>query len=309
MDLKHIIRKKVIEVLNEEIKRNESLITEMWSYSEDMDSAMEYVYDTIANNINNTERHIMDKGIVLIKGVIKNNLTLFNIPDITCEYYVYDSSDDEKYRFIYKNGYSVNGYYEKEKLLVVTLYTVNGRLIEEPSNKNLSHELEHILQISKGLEHNKNYSQLMNSAYNYASEIIADSTSSITETILAWLIYYSNKHEQDAFMNEYYQDLRNNQQFVNDKDSETHIRLADYADKYEKFNKYADTSEMRDAIKHYKMLGYTKANLSVMFNKGLNRFKKKMLNIEKHFNNVVKQANESHIRLRKINNGSLIRLL
>ena len=62
------------------------------------------------------------------------------------------------------------------------------------------------------------------------------------------------------------------------------------------------------ALSQYKIYGYNVKNFQIMIDKGLHRFQKKMNNIEKHFKNIVKKANEDKIRLGKINNGSLIRL-
>ena len=184
-----------------------------------------------------------------------------------------------------------------------------GQLIEEPSNKNLSYELEHILQISQGIKNNPRYDQLVNSAYNMASSVIADSENKNKfDVIIAWLIYYSNKHEQDAFMNEYYQDLRNMKSLMNDKNSETHLRYNDYLKKVAIFKNNINNQTLLQALSQYKIYGYNVKNFQIMIDKGLHRFQKKMNNIEKHFKNIVKKANEDKIRLGKINNGSLIRL-
>ena len=307
-DIKNIIQKGLFNAIKDKINEREKLITEMWSYSDQMDNTMDYVYDILSKNIHNGEMYKLDYGIGLRRGIIKN-LTLFGIDDITFEYYIYECRDNETCRYIINNAFSENDYSENEKHLVVTFYTVMGQLIEEPSNKNLSHELEHILQISQGIKNNPRYNQLVNSAYNMASSVIADSDNKNKfDVIIAWLIYYSNKHEQDAFMNEYYQDLRNMKSLINDKNSETHLRYNDYLKKVAIFKNNINNQTLLQALSQYKIYGYNIKNFQIMIDKGLHRFQKKMNNIEKHFKNIVKKANEDKIRLGKINNGSLIKL-
>ena len=199
--IKEIIQKSLQKCLKEECKRNEKLLFERWSYSDEIDDTMDYIYNELSKVLNRSETHKIEEGIWLKRGSIEN-LTIFNISGIKFDYYVYVCSNDEMCEYILKEGYSENNYDETSKELVVTFYTVNGQLIEEPSNKNLLHELEHILQISKGSQKNKNYKTLMTGAYNLSSNIIANGGVNVFEEIVAWLIYYSNPHEQDAFMNE-----------------------------------------------------------------------------------------------------------
>lgn len=302
------IRKRINRYLNEEIKRNEKIITEKWPYYDKMDDMMHYVYNAISQNLPNGVIYNIYDGIWLKKGNIPN-LCVFDINHITLEYYVYVCSNDELCKLIIDEGYSENNFDEKNKTLTITLYTVLYQLVEEPSNKNLSHELEHILQISNGSKYNKNYSELIDNAYKQASEVISNSANyNPADILLAWLIYYSNPHEQDAFINEYYQDLRSNKQFINDEDSATHIKYKDYISKYEFFLNNIQGEKINNAIKRYGLFGYNLKNFQIMCEKGSKRFFKKMKNVEKHFKGVIKNANENHFHLSPITNGSIIYL-
>lgn len=302
--IKEIIQKSLQKCLKEECKRNEKLLFERWSYSDEIDVTMDYIYNELSKVLNRSETHKIEEGIWLKRGSIEN-LTIFNISGIKFDYYVYVCSNDEMCEYILKEGYSENNYDETDKELVVTFYTVNGQLIEEPSNKNLSHELEHILQISKGSQKNKNYKTLITGAYNLASNIIANGGVNVFEEIIAWLIYYSNPHEQDAFMNEYYQDLRNHKQYINDENSTTYFRLKDYKHKANIFKNNVNNEKLLNALSRYRLYGYTIRTFDVMIDKGLHRFEKKMNNIEKHFKNIVREANQKKYRLKPIKNGSL----
>lgn len=291
--------------INQLIQKNKELIFERWSYSSQMDDMMDYVYTQLSNDLPNSKTRKIDNGIWLKTNVI-DNLSIFGVNDVTFEYYVYVCENDEMCEYVINNCYSMNNFNEMNNELAITFYTVNYQIVEEPSNKNLSHELEHILQISQGRKNNTNYSSLMDGAYNLASQIISDETDiNIYDETIAWLMYYSNPHEQDSFMNEYYQDLRCHRQFLNSNDSETHLRYYDYVDKYNFFINNMNKTDLLTAVKKYKLYGYTIGNINLMCQKGIKRFKKKMNNIEKHFKTVINRANEQKIRLKPITNGSI----
>lgn len=291
--------------INQLIQKNKELIFERWSYSSQMDDMMDYVYTQLSNDLPNSKTRKIDNGIWLKTNVI-DNLSIFGVNDVTFEYYVYVCENDEMCKYVINNCYSMNNFNEMNNELAITFYTVNYQIVEEPSNKNLSHELEHILQISQGRKNNTNYSLLMDGTYNLASQIISDETNiNIYDETIAWLMYYSNPHEQDSFMNEYYQDLRCHRQFLNSNDSETHLRYYDYVDKYNFFINNMNKTDLLTAVKKYKLYGYTIGNINLMCQNGIKRFKKKMNNIEKHFKTVINRANEQKIRLKPITNGSI----
>ena len=112
--VKNIIQKGLFNAIKDKINEREKLITEMWSYSDQMDNTMDYVYDILSKNIHNGEMYKLDYGIGLRRGIIEN-LTLFGIDDITFEYYIYECRDDEACRYIINNAFSENDYSENEK--------------------------------------------------------------------------------------------------------------------------------------------------------------------------------------------------
>lgn len=305
------LKNVIYEVFREHLDECKTLITERWSYSDDMDDAIGHVYDVVTSCIRdgNVKLNKIGDGVGLYSG--SDKISLFGIDDITLNFYVYECPDDEVCRYMIANAFSENNYDEDEKVLTVTVFTVLGSLVEEISNKNVSHELEHILQVSKGHRGNVRYNSLVDNAYRAASEVINSkgNNNNDFDVIVAWLIYYSNPHEQDAFMNEYYQDLRSMRQLIQDRNSETHIRYYDYCKKYGIVRKYQSNQDFLNILQKYRIYGYTLHNFNIMIDKGLKRFLKKMKNIEKHFTDIVKNANESHYRLTPIKNGSLRRLI
>ena len=163
---------------------------------------------------------------------------------------------------------------------------VNGDIIEDFSNTNIKHELEHILQISKGKQNNEKYKSLVSDAYFMATNVLYNRDKhSHADYVIAKLIYYSDPHEQDAFMNEYYDSLKRNFHYLITKSSETHLRLKEYNELINYFNENITNSNLLSSLNKYRIFGYTKHNFKIMIDKGVKRFQKKMNNIEKHFKN------------------------
>lgn len=305
------LRRIIKEAFREHFNECEELLTERWSYSDEMDSAMNNVYSAIGKSLQNGKAKMnkISYGSALYIG--DTTINLFGINDIKLSFFAYECLDDETCDYIVNNAASRNGYNEDEKQLVITIYMVQGDLIEYYSNKNISHELERILQIANGRKNNIHYSQLMNGAYDTAVKAIQkyDNSNSDFKIIIARLIYYANPHEQDAFMNEYYQELMAMKQFITDKNSETHRRYYDYLHKYQLCIKNLNNPDFINALDVYMTYGYTKRNFIKIIEKGLKRFVKKMNNIEKHFKDTVKRTNESYCKTGLLNNKTLIRLL
>ena len=136
----------------------------------------------------------------------------------------------------------------------------------------------------------------MSPAYDQANEVLRSETGySKIEKALAWLIYYSNSHEQDAFMQEYARELRKNPSILFSKKSSTHDILNRYAYYTKYFLDNMENKDILNAIKLYKIYGYNISNIKMMCTKQLNRFKRKMNNIEKNFSNDNKDLrNETH---------------
>ena len=75
-DVQNIIKETLFNVLRDKINERENLVTEMWSYSDQMDKTIDYIYDILYQNISNSEMHKLDFGVGLKHGIIEN-LTLF----------------------------------------------------------------------------------------------------------------------------------------------------------------------------------------------------------------------------------------
>lgn len=282
IDLKEIIRKELITFLNE----SANTITEKWSISDNIENNMDIVYDTISKDLGKASHINITDDIIAYYNEVE--LTIFDNKKVTLYYVCYNCRTDESCCMAYNHLEKQNGYEENENYLILTIYLVNGEIIENYSNANIKHELEHILQSIKGKENNPRYKELMNSAYHYASKVIKsklDNEDVYTndDYILARLIYYSNSHEQDAFINEYHNELKRNVLLMRMKNSNTHRILKEYKEDIKYFKNSLNDKNLLYALNRYRIFGYTKKNFQIMLDKQVKRFEKKMNNVEKHF--------------------------
>lgn len=255
-----------------------------------MDNAVKHVYDVIGDVIPKIKsKEVIKNQIYYRDGQTK--ITIFG-REMNLIFRLYIATNDKFIDTMLNHCYSKNGISNDEKTIILTIYTVNGDLLEPITNKTVSHELKHILQISLGMNNNINYSSLGDLAFEHSSDVLEKDDSTETERIIATLYYYSNEHEQDAFMEEYYKDLCNMSQSIEDKDSETHDRMRQFKSLIDWYYENKEKPDVVSAVASYRIHGMPKRNFETMINNGYKRFLRKMNNIEKHFNDTVKCLNE-----------------
>lgn len=287
-----MINANIKSVFRALLKEEESFLLETWSHYEEIDSAIDYIYTAIGNVARNTR----DKTIVKGRIYLRSGETHVNVfkRELKLVFHMYIATDKEAADYMIKHCYAQNGLSADQKTLVLTIYTIMGNLLEPVSNKNVAHELKHILQISKGFENNVNYTSIADLSYEHSSTILSNSGSHTqTEINIAWLYYYSNPHEQDAFMGEYYKELCYGNQYILDKNSETHERQRHFENLLAWYNSNKTNPEVVEAISQYRVFGMPKRNFEAMINKSYKRFLKKMKSIEKHFSEKAQYLKEN----------------
>lgn len=272
------------------LNESANYVNEAWSVSDSIEENMEIVYNAIGNDIGNARRTQINSNIQAFDNIVE--ITVFGSKRMPLHYVCYNCDSELTLKTFYNDLYARNGFNEEEDYLEITIYLVNGDIIEDYSNPNIKHELEHILQSIKGKENNPNYKELMDSAYHFASKILGstydgddDNKYSENDIVVAKLIYYSNSHEQDAFMNEYHDELKRNVIRLYRKDTTIHSILNEYIECIDYFNSHLNDRNFLNAVNKYRLFGYTIKNFQIMLDKQLHRFKKKMNNVEKHFKN------------------------
>lgn len=269
-----------MEILTEQEKQK--LILEKWSISDKVDDAVDEIFSTVTKTRSYSDIQKLDKDVYMYINNV--SMKIFDM-NFQLWYYIYSCHNREVCDFIYHNAENMNAYIEKENKLVITLYDVLGKYVTEYNTKNIVHEVEHMLQIHYGMKHNPNYIKLMDKAYDFASDVKYNMENHNNEEILiANLIYYSNSHEQDAFINEYYNEIKFNFGKYLIKQTETDQIFYNFQYYVDRFFKEIDTNiDLQKALSEYKQFGYNQNNFSIMIKKQLHRFEKKMNNVRKHF--------------------------
>lgn len=273
------IIKEVRKHINISIVENRTILNEQWSHSDEVEAECDKLFDYLQSNFYKYDYEKIARNVVLFIGEIEN-YKMFN-STIKINFYVYNTNSMEMVDYLYNGGgYYVNGYEEKINTLIITLYAINNILQQQIAKETLVHELEHIMQISYSMKNNINYKKLTSDIYDIANNIIRNQENyNQADCIIAYLIYYSNSHEQDAFMQSYYQELKSNRFAQVTHNSETHKILHTYQEYYEwLLNNQNDVN-----LNLYKLYGVTYNNLSKYVGRQIGRFERKMKNIEKSF--------------------------
>lgn len=286
----------------------DQVITERWSHSEEIDAAAESIYEKIRQTIRGAQEHeIIKHELYLRTG--ETSLTLFG-RKITLNYYVYIAYGEEALTLAINSGASLNGISDDETAMYVTVYTLRGEVIEKISNRNVYHEAEHMLQISMGQKNNPSYRSLVKNCYRRVKDVLGNQDEHTqTEVNIAWLYYYSDPHEQDAMMNEYYSDLATMRQVIGMQKTPTQEVLDNYQRLAQWFERHQNTADVSKEAETYRRLGMQSDSFLLMIRKGLRRFEKKMRNVEKHFASAVRESKAGRWRGGVTTyKGSLIRL-
>lgn len=285
-NIKHITIEEVQKTMKNFVNENVRLINEKWSISDDVQNATEKVLRDIHNSLYNSDcTTVIKKQLYFYQGTV-NNYKLFN-KTITLNYYVYECINNEICHQVYNEGYHIDGFDEDCSTLNLTLYMVQDHWKELYCEKNVAHELEHILQIGYGEANNEKYERLTNGCYNHASEVIMNQTQyNKFDIMLAKLFYYCNPHEQDAFIQEYAIELKHNLEVLLNNNSELHTILRNLKNYYFQFAN--NKSLFNNSVNSYRIYGYTYNSMNKMFSKHIQRLEKKMKNVEKNYKGRIK---------------------
>lgn len=283
-EIKKLIKSNLSRIINENIQ----IITEKWSYSNTVDETVDDLLSFIRKNRINSSYEPIEKGV----GIYINEQVPYTIfgKEIKINYYIYVCANKTICDFVYENCGKINGFVEQDNTLSLTLYMIGNNFVMDCCEKNLSHELMYILQVTYGLKNNPRYKQLINNAYTYASEIINNQDNvSEEEIIVAWLVYYSNSHEQDAFIQEYGRELKTSPSLIITKKAEIYTILQTYSEYAQIFKENCTNRYFKNAISAYKAFGYNINNFKLMIDSQIKRLEKKIKNVE---NNVRMKYNQ-----------------
>lgn len=143
-----------------------------------------YLENTFSLNIND-----------LYEG--KNNP--FNIDELTISYIIYNCDSERDYfEKVYKYGNASESSFEKKSMLIVSAM-IEGNMVHSFIEE-IYHELTHLLQYGMGMEKKVDL-------YDIVVQELKNPLDKVTEAIFR-LVYMTFKHEQDAFVHQFYARLR-----------------------------------------------------------------------------------------------------
>ena len=290
--LKEAIRRQICTML----EQSEQILLEKWSRSEEIDNGINAIYDTIRSTYATLPVTGGGKNVGWIKrhGIVP--MSMFG-EDITLDYTLYNCKDEQAFADALAQSIEINQFSEGSKTLEIPIFSISGNVPYEPTQRVLNHEVEHVFQFVMAKKNNLDAENaildISPKAYDAAVAVI-DNGMEGDAALLAWLIYYSDRHEQDALMNEYFSEMRH-RMHGGKADREIKHRERDYNSKANEFKSRFNTESLQNAMKSYLIYGYTPNVFYTMVDKGYKRFVRKMKNIEKHFGDQVKMLKENHM--------------
>lgn len=137
------------------------------------------------------------------EGCFKINATKFfrHIDELTINYVMYISKEENILQMILNQSqYDNSADYENKSITIVSGFVLNN--VEEHFNAKVMHEVNHLYEYDNGMQKRVNL-------YNKALEMITDKINK-DRAYVGRNMYYSFKHEQDAFVHQFYGYLKQN---------------------------------------------------------------------------------------------------
>lgn len=207
-----------------------------------------------------------DKNVLVKKGIMNFDCReylqhLSNLQVIYCVYYL---KNDVEYEFYDRNGMlNCSADYENGNVKLSLAYVQ-----EQPKDFKVSirHELKHIYQYDCGAKKNVNFYKTVVDRYNNGEQ---------WEKIVAWALYLSFKTEQDAFISQYYEYLKNNHI------SKNNLQKYDNNNPYYRFNQAFENVDNIDIEEESlrQSFGINLTQLYSILNSADERLYKKMTNV------------------------------
>lgn len=188
---------------------------------------------------------------------------------LTVDYYIYQVNNIRQYNTaIYYNDLeqaSSEADYESKKLIIVSCLC-QGQLISDFA-ENIQHEITHLYQYDQGMQKRVNlYDELIK---------LAQSTDK-TKMLIGWCGYLTFKHEQDAFVHQYYAALENNK-FKGSFDESLKL-CQHYLGLINMFKDLKTSPNLNDKRNLLKNIGYDLLSFERRIHHGIKRFKRKLFN-------------------------------
>lgn len=278
---------------------NKNIILEYKSISDDVADFSEYVGNAIINDAQNQVRTASEQTYQYFKENtfqirVRNFLKGGDI--LTVNYIMYFVETEEGYNILVKGlGQKANSEADEETNTIKIVSAFIGVNVADDFYETIYHELEHLYQYGMGMEKRK-------TLYEKTRELLDRGNNDINGYYVGVCCYFSFKHEQDAFVHQFYAQL-----FQNTKNNDFEKLLNIYQPyktmlkAYNVLVKNRNNESIMNAINY---LGYSRSSFIKLVNYRWKRFKRKLLNAYSRFIEETSHLNEHNIdwQIQRMNN-------
>lgn len=278
---------------------NKNIILEYKSISDDVADFAEYVGNAIINDAQNQVRTASEQTYQYFKENtfqirVRNFLKGGDI--LTVNYIMYFVETEEGYNILVKGlGQKANSEADEETNTIKIVSAFIGVNVADDFYETIYHELEHLYQYGMGMEKRK-------TLYEKTRELLDRGNNDINGYYVGVCCYFSFKHEQDAFVHQFYAQL-----FQNTKNNDFEKLLNIYQPyktmlkAYNVLVKNRNNESIMNAINY---LGYSRSSFIKLVNYRWKRFKRKLLNAYSRFIEETSHLNEHNIdwQIQRMNN-------
>lgn len=215
---------------------------------------------------------------------------------LTVNYIMYFVKTKEGYEILVNGlGQKSNSEADEETNTIKIVSAFIGNDVAYDFYETIYHELEHLHQYSMGMEKRK-------TLYQKTMDLLNRGRNDINGYYVGLCCYFSFKHEQDAFVHQFYAKLHQN-----DKKGDFENALKSYqpyqtmVNAYNVLVKHKSNKYIMGAINY---LGYQRRDFIKFVNYRLKRFKTKLLNAYDRFIEETSELNEQNIdrHIKRMNN-------
>lgn len=230
------------------------------------------IYKDILNNIHRGYHLSPISSRLFLKG--RKEVSSIGLLDeecvLTIDYTVYVFDSINEYNQYIKNndmGNSECDWENKHIYFCLSIYK-NGDKFPD-FDATIQHEIQHIYQYSKGMTKNVDL-------YNKVTTIINGKEYDISKKLIATVLYFTFRHEQDAFANQFYAFLKQNNFSGRFEDALKHSMLNNFS-KYVNKLKGIDSTQLKNVLNNEFGLTLNSFNKRVEYSR--KRLKKKLKNV------------------------------
>lgn len=278
---------------------SKNIILEYKSISDDVADFAEYVGNAIINDAQNQVRTASEQTYQYFKENtfqirVRNFLKGGDI--LTVNYIMYFVETEEGYNILVKGlEQKANSEADEETNTIKIVSAFIGVNVADDFYETIYHELEHLYQYGMGMQKRK-------TLYEKTKDLLDRGNNDINGYYVGLCCYFSFKHEQDAFVHQFYAQLFQN---TKNNDFEKLINTYQpYKTMLKAYNVLVKNRNNKSIMNAINYLGYSRSSFIKLVNYRWKRFKRKLLNAYSRFIEETLHLNEHNIdwQIQRMNN-------